>query len=154
MGAMSTVILDTNTLILLIVGRASKAYISKHKRTDKFTKFDFDNLNLLLARYDAQTTLPHVLTEASNLLDFGHGIMREEIFSEFKKFVTQQTEMAEPSISGVRSIIFDRLGLTDAMLFELAKSGAVLVTTDWKLHQAAQGRGLESINFNQIIDQS
>jgi hypothetical protein len=39
-----TLILDTNLLVLLVVGMTSRAYISRHKRLRAFLESDFDVL--------------------------------------------------------------------------------------------------------------
>lgn len=151
---MANALLDTNVLLLMIVGSSSTNYITKHKRTLQFSTSDFYNLNKLLNTYATLSTIPHVLSEASNLLDWGHGSMRSDIFQVLKAYINHQSESKMASQAGANSPVFDRLGLTDAMLFESAAIGSTIITTDQKLHHAALSAGLKSINFNEIIDQS
>jgi rRNA-processing protein FCF1 len=154
MSVMRDAILDTNVLLLLVVGFSSTSYIAEHKRTYQFSISDFENLQRLLAQFTSQSTVPHVLTEASNLLDTGHGRMREDIFKVLKAYICNQSEIDIPSQNGANSTVFNRLGLTDAILYEAASKGATIITTDQKLHHAALSAGIKSINFNEIIDHS
>jgi len=48
---------------------------------------------------------------------------------------------------------FIRLGLTDAVLLELAHKGATLSTVDLALYLAARASGLNAINYNHVREQ-
>lgn len=151
---MRTAILDANVLAPYIVGCASRADLARHGNSLNFRSQDFDNLCQIILTFEKQITIPHVLAEASNLLDWGRDPMRRRVMSTFKDFVAAHHEEARPSSAGVTSDIFFRLGLTDALLCEVAASGATLITMDGPLHRAAQGKSLSSIHFVEIIDQS
>lgn len=60
---MVSVILDTNLLVLLVVGMTNRAFIGKHKRTRAYTEEDYDLLCLLLEQYQQIITTPSILTE-------------------------------------------------------------------------------------------
>jgi hypothetical protein len=60
--------IDSNLLLLLIVGSTSRAYITKHQRLKAYTAEDFDKLASVIGCYDKIVLLPHTLTETSNLL--------------------------------------------------------------------------------------
>ncbi len=61
-------LLDTNLLVLLIVGRASPAFVGAHKRTHSYRSEDLPLLEALLAKAARIVTTPHVLGETSNLI--------------------------------------------------------------------------------------
>jgi hypothetical protein len=48
---------------------------------------------------------------------------------------------------------FIRLGLTDAVLLELAHTGATLLIVDLALYLAAWAFGLNAINYNHVREQ-
>ena len=64
---MKSVIIDANLLPLVIVGRASRAYVERHKRWDNFSLEDYDCLAELLKTASRIIVTPNVLTEGSNL---------------------------------------------------------------------------------------
>src|SRR5688572_3320883 len=61
------IILDTNLLLLFVVGSYDPLYITRHRRTANFTVDDYE---LLCVRIDGAELVftPNVLTETSNLL--------------------------------------------------------------------------------------
>ena len=60
--------IDSNLLLLLVVGRSSRDIIAKHKRLRQFTARDYDILLDLLDGTAQVFVTPHTLAEASNLL--------------------------------------------------------------------------------------
>ena len=64
------VIVDSNLLLLLIVGSASMSYIDKHKRlSGAYSIEDFSTLGKIISEFSEIVSIPHVLTEVSNLAD-------------------------------------------------------------------------------------
>ena len=60
--------LDTNLLVLLVVGSESRDLISKHRRLEHYSSEDYDILYRLLEDADELFVTPNTLTEASNLV--------------------------------------------------------------------------------------
>src|SRR5437667_6470122 len=65
--ARAGILVDSNILLLLLVGNFNRRLISKFKRTQTFDEQDYDILVDLLANFGSIHTTPHVLTEVSNL---------------------------------------------------------------------------------------
>jgi rRNA-processing protein FCF1 len=146
------VLLDSNLLLLLIVGDTRVDYIEKHKRTRTFTEDNYLELGKLIENC-VLTTVPHVLAETSNLLKIGaHGALLQEVLQTFKQFVIDYEEQRIESKFGVNLAAFNYLGLTDAILIVAASSGATLITMDGPLHRDALGKGLSSIHFVELIE--
>lgn len=142
---MRKLLLDTNVLMLLVIGRFDRALIPHHRRTNTFAPKDFDLLNTFLARYSAIVTTAPVLTELSNLLgnDF-HATIAEtlvQVCGSFREYgVTKEVIFADEA--------FDRLGFADASIVGAAVSdgdGAtdttVVLTDDAKLYNEVLYRG-------------
>lgn len=64
------VLVDTNLLLLYVVGVYEPHRIERFKRTSTFTTEDFELLKRLLGHFETVATTPPVLTEVSNFL--GH----------------------------------------------------------------------------------
>jgi len=63
------VFLDTNLLVLLVVGSVDRGQVERHRRTKRFTVEDYDRLVRLLEGLEQVFVTPNTLTEASNLLE-------------------------------------------------------------------------------------
>src|SRR5690606_37961335 len=64
----SSILLDTNLLVLVCVGQTGLGNISKHKRLRAFDEADFILLRNILEESRELVTLPNIATEASNLI--------------------------------------------------------------------------------------
>ena len=60
--------LDTNLLVLLVVGSESRELISKHRRLEHYSAEDYDILVELLQNAENLFVTPNTLTETSNLV--------------------------------------------------------------------------------------
>ena len=60
--------LDTNLLVLLVVGSESRELISKHRRLEHYSAEDFDILCEFLENANQLYVTPNTLTETSNLV--------------------------------------------------------------------------------------
>jgi len=147
---MATLLIDSELLVLLIVGSASRAYISKHRRLRAYTEADFDLLQELISRYSDLVVTPNTLTEASNLLAYVGEPIKSRIFNVFGKFIGVVGERYLQSKELVEQEAFIRLGLTDAAFLAVGESGCVLVTSDLRLYLAASAKGQEAHNFNHL----
>jgi hypothetical protein len=88
-----TIVLDTNLLILLVVGSTNKQFIRLHKRTKAFTVEDFDLLVREFKGIDRMVVTPNTLTEASNLLRQIAEPARSQITAAFKALIEHQEEV-------------------------------------------------------------
>jgi hypothetical protein len=60
-------LIDTNLLVLFVVGTAAKEYIVKHKKLTAFTVEDYDMLVRIVSGASEVLVTPNTLTETSNL---------------------------------------------------------------------------------------
>ncbi len=142
------VLVDTNLLVLLFVGRTNRIRINSFKRTQKYTCDDYDLLELLLSKFSGLLTTPHVLTELSNLATLSgteFARVRQLMQNEIKII----RELHEASSTIVTNYAFMRLGLADAAIAQLSNSALVL-TDDLDLYIHLQNIGIDVLNFNHI----
>lgn len=142
-------VIDTNLLLLLIVGATDPVAISKFARTDEFNHGDFDTV-LKIAEFFAVRkgllTTPHVLAEVSNLLR-----RRDRFRSTLAAFVVTRTEEhCEPAKHLVQDRLFPAIGLTDVGLLAMACQQHCVLTTDGGLAAAIYSGGGAVINYNHI----
>lgn len=150
---MKTLLVDTNLLILLVVGQASVDYIGKHKCLKEFTVSDYQLLIGLISQASSIRFTPNTLTETSNLLKHIKDPARSDISRKFAEIINAFDESYVGSRMGVRQEEFVRLGLTDSILLCLASDPSiVLITTDLGLYLAAMNKRLNVLNFNHHRD--
>jgi hypothetical protein len=141
------IIIDTNLLLLLVVGTYNPAFISDHKRTDTFTEEDFDLLAIVIDGCDLIFT-PNICTEVSNLLWQTSEPHKTDLRRLFSKMITRSKELYHFSSLIVDAAEFLELGLTDAGVLELPEGSGTILTVDLDLHLAALARGIPTENFN------
>lgn len=147
-----TLIIDTNLLVLFVVGSASRDYIEKHKRLSEFAVADFDELVKLVRSADAVFVTPNTLTETSNLIGYIADPAKTHIYQVFRGLVNEAAERYVPSAAASRQSEFVRLGLADTVVLESLTNEAVVLTTDFDLYSAALQRGRQAVNFNHLRD--
>lgn len=147
-------LLDTNVLILFLVGKASRGFIDKHMRTSGFIARDYDLLLDWMGKVDAYITLPHVLTETSNLLQKHSGPIRDEPNRLLKVFIESARELRPSSVTGAVLHSYPRLGLTDSMIISILNDDISILTSDLKLYLELARKGASVTNFSHLIEAS
>jgi hypothetical protein len=145
---MANVIIDTQLLLLFVVGMTKRSYIAKHKRLHAYSEADFDLLKEQIAPYNAIVVTPNTLTETSNLLGQIQEPMRSEVFAVFGAIIQQADERYVESRALCEDRTFVRLGLTDAALLDLAGDHEILLTADLDLYLAGAKNG--AVNFTHL----
>ena len=145
----STLFIDANLIVLLVVGLAGHELIARHRRTRTFTVEDYDRLIQAISRVGELRMTPNTLTEASNLLGQHGEPQRSQLLLTLRALIERSPETVVASADAARSAAFPRLGLTDAALLEVVSADAPLLTVDLDLYAAALASGEEAaINFN------
>jgi hypothetical protein len=130
------VVVDTNLLLLLVVGLTDVDYISKHKRLTDYSRRDFILLSETIDLYGKLILTPNTLTETSNWIDHIRDPARSEIRRVFNVLIASETEIYIPSSIAAARQEHISLGLADNALLEAAKD-AVLISSDEDLYIAA-----------------
>jgi hypothetical protein len=148
------VVVDANLMVLLVVGSASKDYISKHKRLAGYTVDDFELLGIIIAQFSEIVLLPHILVEVSYLSRQIENPAKAKIQSASRVLITTATEIPIQSSFGARRDEFDELGLTDAVILHLCNMSVngispTLITTDTDLANSAHSLGYSVIDYKQ-----
>ncbi len=119
------ILIDTNILLLYIVGAVDINLIRNFGRTAEFAENDFYVVSKFVDYFDIKITTPHILTEVSNL--FGNRKSLQAALSKYielaKKFFLESKKVAETKT-------FLQFGLADAAISETAKNSYLVVTND------------------------
>jgi hypothetical protein len=141
-------LIDSNLLVLLFVGRTNRRRISNFKRTSAYGVSDYELLEQLVSVFGRTLTTPHVLTEVSNLTTLSRAEL-SNIREIMKQSVEIMEELHEPSRVVVRDQAFYRLGIADAAISTVCANVLVL-TDDFDLYDSLGRRGIDAINFNHL----
>lgn len=143
------VLVDTNLLVLFLVGLTNKRRVLDFKRTQDFTIDDFETLSRLIFWFGKLVVTPHVLSQVSDLTDMP-GRELATVRQLFGSLVDQMDERYDSSKTLVTDPLFSRLGLTDVAIGRVCSSGILVLTSDLNLYLALQNRGAEALNFNHV----
>ena len=142
------VLVDTNLLLLLLVGNYDPSLIRRFKRTGRYTEDDYLFLAQLIRMFSKIITTPHVLTEVSNLANGLGEPIKQFWFQNFYDALQLFEEHPLPA-RATDQTEFAAFGLTDAALVCLG-ANTLLVTEDYRLSGYLRSKNLPVINFSTI----
>lgn len=142
-------VLDTNLLLLWLVGQVDLTLVRTFKRVQDFTPKDYTILRTTLTPFNTLMTTPHVLTETSNFIYQAPPHRRVELLAALERFIDGATEVVSQAREVIRFPGFRALGLTDTAL-SILSGKATVVTIDYKLCGKIEARGGRCINFNHL----
>ena len=143
---MRRVLLDTNTLLLFIVGNVEPSRLGG-KRLERFDVDDLERLNGFLAEPVIHVSLPNILTEVSNFVGSGNQHWGDEILNAFAAFCHSVDEKYEPSAEVSAEPLFASLGLTDTAILRIARDRIKVFTVDHNLANRLSQLGIEVVNL-------
>ena len=145
------IFIDTNLLLLLVVGSTGKAIIAKHKRSKEYTAEDYDALLDLLDLFSQVLVTPHTLAETSNLLAQHGDPERARLFEQLRFLIHESEEVTVAGTVASNNSAFTQLGLTDAALLEVVTPETPLLTDDGGLFRLALEKGADTaVNFTHL----
>ena len=147
---MRSALIDTNLLLLLIVGLNDKKLISKHKRTKNFIPEDFDLLSEVLSGYEELWVTSHCFAEVSNLIKQTNEKQAKELMAYLSIFATKTKESHIPKEIIFENKMLPRLGVADTGILVKAKRVNCVITVDLNLYIEILKKGYKVINFNHL----
>lgn len=145
-----SILVDTNLLLLFIYGYVDRDNISTKKRTNKYSPDDFDLLYRILQRFNKIIYTPHILTEVSNLLEKDNNRFYYQVAATVQNLISAKNEIYVQSDVLVLENPFLQFGLADTGIYNVAKSGILIITDDLPLYGYLSGQDLDVINFSHL----
>lgn len=147
-----TLLLDTNLLLLYLVGGKNPKLLEGARRLNSYTEEDFD---LLVEFIDVNgftqlVSTPHILTEASNLIGIERDSLKTLGREAIKEYVQHCNEITHNACTLVDEPQFSRLGLTDIAIRLASGLPVFVLTADLPLYLHLAEEGVEVVNFNHI----
>ena len=136
------IIIDTNALVLLLVGSMDTKLIANHKRTSIYDEEDFYDLMDVIGDVKNLLVLPNIWTEVDNLLN-NHSSYKYAYIEKLTETIKGTTEEYLQSHIATSGDCFFDLGLTDSLILERAQNCKLLITSDSQLSDYAIAYGIE-----------
>ncbi|MCI0629973.1 MAG: hypothetical protein L0Y44_04890 [Phycisphaerales bacterium] len=151
LGPFAGLLVDSNVLLLLVIGRVDRAGITRFKRTAQYSRADFDRLVRFLNRFKKIVTTPNVLTEVNGFLSQFKLRSRQLAYAVFGRIIDEVLdERYLPSGTVAKDSAFSWLGLTDTGIGLIAAQRVLVLTEDAELRDALSRRNLLTINFEYL----
>lgn len=147
---MRNVLLDTNLLLLLIVGLLDKNLIGKHKRTREFVEEDFELLTNTVSGVTTLWITAHCLAEVSNLLKQTNQFLATRLLNFLVEATSRfrESHLKKEIVFG--QAFFERLGVADSGIVVKAKRVDCVLTVDFDLYNEISRLGYNVVNFNHL----
>lgn len=123
-------LLDTNLLVLLVIGLTDPTQIERFKRTRAYTRADYELLRDFVNGYRALVTTPNVLTETSNLAGQLAEPLRGRALAVLAGFINGVEERFYASRVLAEERLYLQLGLTDTAVKHAAAERVSILTDD------------------------
>jgi len=145
-------ILDTPILLLYLVGSYDTDYITRFKRTYKYTKDDYEYIKEIINRAKKIYITPQIVAEVSN---WSFEIDEGRIYTYMKTLVEKFKNYLEGYIKLEALLkneeLLVKIGFTDMSIIELAKNiDCLVLTDDFPFSQRANSIGCRVINFTEL----
>ena len=142
-------VIDTNAIVLLIVGLIDKNLINRHKRTSNYTKEDFNELSFLIRNPSLLIVPTNIWTVVDKLLNDFRGLHKSEYYLLLKNLIIKTTEEYIASQNIIEDKSFRTVGVTDSILLNLSIKSGHLITSDYALTNIARTKGVKVYNLQE-----
>ena len=144
------IIIDTNSLLILVIGLIDPKQISKNKRTSIYDERDYELLCSVISNKEL-VVLPNIWTEVDNLLNkYFKGDYKESYIFIIVNLIKTSTEKYFESKIIENDYLFYVLGLTDTLILKCAKDCELLITSDSELAYYALSLGIKVLDLKAI----
>ncbi len=145
-----TVFVDTNLLVVLLVGAVDVDQVERFKRTSAYSREDYALLAGFVGGFQRMLATPNVLTETSNLLGQLSEPLRRRALVALGALTGACAEAYYPSTELVLDPYFPVLGLSDTSIIRAVDTDVTVVTDDLQLYLRLSALGIDAINFNHL----
>ena len=145
-------LVDTNLLVVLVIGALNPDQVSRHKRTSNYLASDYQLLQSFVDQFKVVVTTPNILTEASNLLE-GYAYRGQQAFVILERIAQFTHEVFYDSVPTMSTYpkSYLKFGLSDAVIHRIAEDNYAVLTDDLNFCAYLQGLGLVAVNFNNLL---
>lgn len=143
------VLVDTNLMLLMVVGSYAPERITTFKRTQQYRPEDYLLLLRILKYFERRITTPNILTEVDNLARQLPEHEHQAMSSVLSDLVRTLFEVHRPAADATQVALYSTVGLTDCITIYLS-SEVLVITDDFQLSNRISSLGRDSLNINHI----
>lgn len=144
------IIVDTNLLTLLLVGRYDLNLITSHKRTSEYDTKDYNFVHTICKKSKSIILNPGIISELSNLL-IEDGSKQDGLIKLIREFLLGIDENYTPKNSIIKDSLFEKIGYTDCSIIQFANENNFWVLTDDRvLTQALRENQLQFVSLSEV----
>ena len=147
---MPKLVLDSNMLVLFVIGGVDPKLLGDAKRVKEYRPSDYELVYIYVNEFSEIVLLPNTISEASDLLDQLKGGRRERCMERLAQLVKGSSERYIASVSAMEQPEYMALGVADAAILCTLESDTYLLTADRKLYLAALHRSCEAQYFQEL----
>lgn len=140
------VLIDTNLLLLYIVGSYDIELIANFKRTAQYTTDDFDIVADFLRLFSQTIVTPHILTEVSDLI--GNRAILQALLKIFIEKEAEEKFTASKEITQTQGFI--EFGLADTATIYTGKDSHLIFTDDNPLYGFLSNSKIDAVSLGQL----
>lgn len=144
------ILIDSNSLLVLILGLMNPTLINKHSKTSIYEEEDFHNLIATIKNLESIVVLPNIWTEVDNLLNKFTGNQKELYVKRIIETIKITSEKYLESKMVENNYSFYDLGLADTLILECAKDCEMLITSDSQLSDYARAFGINVYDMKEL----
>ncbi len=148
------IIIDSNSLIVLLLGFINPSLINRHRNTSIYDEQDFHILISVIKDIKKLVVLPNIWTEVDNILNRFSGSYKDQYVEKIILTIKETSEKYIESHSVENNTAFYDLGLTDTLILEHAKDCEMLITSDSKLSDYAHANGVKVFDLLELKNES
>jgi len=149
-------VIDTNLLLLYLIGSYDPKRIDSFKRTRGiYSVDDFYLLEHIIRQFGGFSTTPNILTEVSNFVDREHyddvpmlTVLRDKVIYKQEHYIESKTVLSSQDET------FVKFGVSDTVLYYLAQANYTILTVDVPLWSFLENKRLPTLNFNHLRSDS
>ncbi|WP_257288527.1 hypothetical protein [Endozoicomonas sp. SESOKO2] len=143
--------LDTNLLVLYLVGKYEPEFVPKFKRTAMYTEQDFHWLNEYVSQFSRIVVTPQVLAETWNFLEKINEIKFKEFIVSILPTLYEVNELYIEKDEVISAEGFSYMGITDISVILAAKSlDCLVLTDDLRAYSYFASHEVMAININHL----
>lgn len=144
------IFIDTNILVLYIVGTVNPRYIKRFNRgKNDFDENDFILISEFIDSFETKITSPQILSEVSNFLD-----EKADFCLGLKAYIKLSEEKYIKSEDLTKSNTFLKFGLADSSIVEVSKDSYLVFTDERPLFGYLTNQGIDAVNFEWLKSES
>ncbi len=149
--AANALLVDSNLLLLYLIGTYDRELIVRFKRTDQYTEEDFDLVASVIRRFPRIIVTPQILAEVSNLSMQLKGDHARAYFAVLIEVVRNSVEKHIDKDLLLDKANLPRFGFTDLSMLEASKQhGYVVLTDDFKAMALLVTHRCRVVNLNHL----